>query len=124
MATATEQPTEAPAERPTERPMKKPTKKSTTVRISEESYQLLREMAAQECDSMQNVLDRALERYRRQRFWEEMNVAYAAIQSDPEAVAAEKKEFALWDVTLMDGLDPNEVWADGGAAQATGEKVA
>jgi len=112
MATATQQ----PAMRPTQRPVKK----STTVRISEEAYLLLREMAAQEGASMQNVLDDALEQRRRQKFWEEMKVAYAAIQSDPEAMAAEKKEFALWDVTLMDGLDPSEVWADDGAAQNAG----
>ncbi len=103
---------------------KRPTKQSATVRISEQSHLLLREMAAQEGESMQSVLDKALEQHWRQRFWEEMKVAYAAIQSDPEAMAAEKKEFALWDVTLMDGLDPHEVWADDVAVQPTGERVA
>ena len=109
---------------------KRTTKQSATVRISEHSHQRLRELAAQTGEPMQAVLDKALEQYRRQRFWEEMNVAYAAIQNDPEALAAEKKEFALWEVTLMDGLDPNETWADDGpvhsdgAARPTEEKVA
>ena len=59
---------------------------------------------------MQSVLGKALEQYQRQKFWEGMKVAYAAIQSDPEAMAAEKKEFALWEATLMDGLDSDETW--------------
>ena len=109
---------------------KRTTKQSATVRISEHSHQRLRELAAQGGEPMQAVLDKALEQYRRQKFWEEMRAAYTVIQSDPEAMAAEKKEFALWEVTLMDGLDPNEVWADdgsvhpGGAACPTEERVA
>ena len=109
---------------------KRSTKQSATVRISEHSHQRLRELAAQGGEPMQAVLDKALEHYRRQKFWEEMRAAYAVIQSDPEAMAAEKEEFALWEVTLMDGLDPNETWTDdgsvqpGGAARPTEEKVA
>ena len=84
------------------------TKQSATVRISEQSRRHLRELAAQSGEPMQAVIDKALESYRRQKFWEDMDTAYAAIQNDPEALAAEKKEFALWEVTLMDGLDPDE----------------
>ena len=85
-----------------------PAKQSATVRISELSRHRLREMAAQSGEPMQTVTDKALETYRRQKFWEEMDTAYAAIQNDPEALAAEKAEFKLWEVTLMDGLDPNK----------------
>ena len=99
-------------------------KQSTTVRISEQTHNRLREMAAQSGEPMQAVLDKALEQYRRQKFWEEMRTAYAAIESDPEAVAAEKKEFALWDATLMDGLDPNEDWSQENSALLTEEQVA
>ena len=88
------------------------TKQSTTVRISAQTHQRLREVSKETGEPMQTVLDQAIEQYRRQKFWEEMNSAYTALQNDPEAAAAEKKEFALWDVTLMDGLDPNEVWAE------------
>ncbi len=87
-------------------------KPSTTVRISETAHNNLRELAIQNGEPMQTVLDKAIEQYRRQRFWEEMDTAYAAIQRDPEALAAEKKEFALFESTLMDGLDPNEVWTE------------
>jgi len=101
MATVTQQ----PAMRPTQRPAKK----STTVRISEEAYLLLREMAAQEGDSMQNVLDEALEQRRRQKFLAECDAAYAALQQDPVAWADYQQELAAWEVTSMDGLEPEEI---------------
>ncbi len=87
-------------------------KPTTTVRISEASHRRLRELADQSGQPMQIVLDKAIERYRREQFWRELDAAYAAIQSDPEALSAEKAEQALWDKTLMDGLDPNEKWTD------------
>lgn len=100
---------------------KQPTKQSTTVRISEQSHHRLRELAAQSGEPMQAVLDKALEQYRRQQFWEEMNAAYAAIQNDPEAMAAERQEFALFEGTLMDGLDPDEIWTEDGIAHPKGK---
>ena len=86
-------------------------KQSATVRISEQGHRHLRELASKSGEPMQTVIDKALEIYRRQKFWEEMDTAYAAIQNDPEALAAEKAEFKLWEVTLMDGLDPSEDWS-------------
>ncbi len=94
----------------------KSTKQSTTVRISEQAHRSLREMAEQSGEPMQAVLDTVIEQGRRQRFWDEMRTAYAAIEGDPEALAAEKREFALFEGTLMDGLDPNEVWTEDGSA--------
>ncbi len=99
---------------------KQSTKQSATVRISERSHSLLRGMAAERDESMQAILDTALEQYRRQRFWEDMKTAYAAIESDPEALAAEKKEFALFEGTLMDGLDPSEDWTETAAPPLRG----
>ena len=104
---------------------KSPTKPSTTVRVSEETHHSLRELAAQSGEPMQAVMDKAVEQGRRQRFWDEMATAYATIGNDPEALAAEKAEFTLFEGTLMDGLDPNELWTDadfvvgGGHAERT-----
>lgn len=69
------------------------------------------------------VLEKALEQYRRQRFWEEMDAACAALQQDPEAWANYQAELALWEVTLMGGLDPNEVWTADGSVHFKEEKV-
>ena len=69
-----------------------PAKQSATVRISELSRHRLRELAAQGGEPMQMVTDKVLETYRRQKFWGEMDTVCAAIQNDPEALAAEKAE--------------------------------
>lgn len=85
-----------------------------TVPISEASHRILRELAEQTGQSMTEVLDQALDAYRRKLFFEQMNAGYAALRADPQAWAEELAERKLWETTLMDGLDPNERWtADG-----------
>ena len=88
------------------------TKMSTTVRISEKTHHSLRALAEQSGESMQAVLDRAIEQYRRQQFLQECHAAYATLQADPEAWEDYRKELAAWDVTLMDGLDAHEAWPE------------
>ena len=92
-------------------------KQSATVRISEASHLLLREMAAQEGASMQSVLDAALEQRRRQKFLAECDAAYAALQQDPEAWRDYQQELATWEVTSLDGLEPEAT--GGGECLAT-----
>ena len=65
-------------------------------------------MATSDEPMQQTTQDKILEQYRRQKFWEDMDTAYAVIQDDPEALAADKAEFALWETTLMDGLAPDK----------------
>jgi hypothetical protein len=85
-----------------------------TVRISETSRQALRQLAERTGQSMQALLDRAVEEYRRKLFLDAVNAGYAALRSDPAAWAALQAERRLLDTTLLDGLDPEERWtADG-----------
>jgi hypothetical protein len=81
-----------------------------TVRISEASHRLLREVAEKTGDSMLQVLDKALDDYRRKLFFQMLDKGYAVLRSDSAAWAAAKEERNLWDTTLMDGLDPSEHW--------------
>jgi len=85
-----------------------------TVRISEASHRLLRQMAEQTGQTMLEVLDRALDAYRRKLFFEQMNAGYAELRANPEAWAEVEAERKLWDTTLMDGLDPGERWTEDG----------
>ena len=87
---------------------KQSTKQSATIRISEQSHRHLREMAAQSGEPMQAVIDKALENYRRQQFLEKCHAAYCVLQQDPAAWADYQQEFAAWDVTLLDGLEPED----------------
>lgn len=92
-------------------PAKPRMKQSATVRISEQSHHRLRELAVQSGEPMQTVLDKALEHYRRQKFSEECDAAYAALQQDPEAWRDYQEELKSLEGTLMDGLDANEDWS-------------
>jgi hypothetical protein len=82
----------------------------TTVRISERTRETLREMARSRQESMQAVLEEAVEEYRRKRYIEDLNASYAELRNDPEAWKAVETERALWDGTLMDGLPEDEIW--------------
>jgi hypothetical protein len=56
---------------------------------------------------MQQVLEQALEQYRRQQILHAANAAYGALLADPSARIELEKERAAWNVTLADGLaDP------------------
>ena len=85
-----------------------------TVRISEASHQVLKELAGQTGQTMMEVLDKALDAYRRKVFFDQMNAGYAELRADPQAWAEHLAERQLWDATLMDGLDPDERWTEDG----------
>lgn len=78
---------------------------TTTIRISRETQEVLRSLAAREGTPMQEVLEKAIEAYRRKRLLEMGNRAYAALKDDPKAWEQELAERKLWENTLADGLD-------------------
>jgi len=78
--------------------------RTPNVRISPRAYALLRQMAEEEQRSMQSVLDRALESYRRERFLRAANADFAALRDDPNAWKDEFSEREFWEQTLADGL--------------------
>lgn len=87
---------------------------SATVRISNRSRNILRELATHEGASMQIVLERAIETYRRKYFLEEVNRAYAEVHQDKKAWSEVEKERGELDSTLNDGLTPDEEWNEDG----------
>jgi len=54
---------------------------------------------------MAAVLERAIERYRRQKFLEETNASFAALKANRKRWKEETAERALWDRTNADGLE-------------------
>jgi hypothetical protein len=85
-----------------------------TVPISETGHRVLQELAEQTGQTMMEVLDKALDAYRRKVFFEGLRADYAALKADPEAWADELAEWKLWEATLMDGLDADERWTEDG----------
>lgn len=79
--------------------------KTTTVRITRETSDVLRELAAQSGRSLQDVLAAAVEAYRRQVLLDETNAVYAAIRAEPGHWSQEEAERADWEATLADNLE-------------------
>jgi hypothetical protein len=65
---------------------------------------LLRHVAEEEKSSVQAVLDKVIESYRRERFLHGANSDFAALRADPMAWIEELRERELWKHTLADGL--------------------
>ncbi len=78
---------------------------SATVRVSPETRETLRWLSRETGKSMQAILDKAIETYRRQHFLETANAAFAALRENAEAWQAEQEDRAAWDVTSADGLE-------------------
>ncbi len=75
-----------------------------TLRVNEWTHEKVRKMSRESKLSMQEVTDRAVEAYRRQRVLEQTNEVYAAMRLSPRAWQEEQEERAEWDATLKDGL--------------------
>ena len=76
-----------------------------TVRISDTGRILLTQMAREAGTSMTEVLDAALETYRRQRFLAQAAAAYEAFANDPASSASYRRELESLDGLAADGIE-------------------
>ncbi len=76
---------------------------TTTVRLNKETVEVLRRLAAETHEPMQQVLAKAVEAFRRQRLLEQANAAFASLRAEPGAWASEQVERRDWEATLGDG---------------------
>lgn len=76
-----------------------------TTRISKSTRETLRQLAEESGKSMQEILEHAVEMYRRQRFLEATNRAFEALRANADAWQAEQAERQAWEITLSDGLE-------------------
>jgi hypothetical protein len=88
---------------------------TSTVRIGKASHELLGTLAKHTGQTMMDVLDKALEDYRRKVFFTSLTAGYAALRADKKAWNQELEEREQWDQTVSDGLDSREDWAEDGA---------
>ena len=77
---------------------------SATVRIGEDTRNVLRELMAKTGKSAGEVLRKAIEDYRRKCFLDEANRAFAALKKSKKAWKAELGERKAWEATVSDGL--------------------
>ena len=78
---------------------------STSIRIEAHALAILRELSQRQHQPMQAVLNEAIDSYRRQKFLEDANAAFAALRNDPEAWREEQQEREIWNRTITDGLE-------------------
>src|SRR4051794_10808377 len=88
-----------------------------TVSLTPRALQLLDQVTELTGRPAAEVLESALDAYFRAEFVRLGNEGYAALRADPGAWAEYQAELKAWDVTLMDGLDPNEHWLPDGACE-------
>jgi hypothetical protein len=76
-----------------------------TVRVDRATHARMVEIAEAEGLSLTELTARAMDLYWREWVFARGNAAYAALRADPVANAEWEAEMALWDSTLMDGLE-------------------
>lgn len=79
--------------------------KSTTIRVTNRARDTLRQLSQITGKRQQDVVDEAVEAYRRQVLLDKANAAYAMLRSDATAWEAELSERTAWNATLSDGQD-------------------
>ena len=78
---------------------------STQVRISSTTHQILRHLSTEAGESMQTIVEEAIEQYQRRRFLEGLNQDFKTLKEDAQAWQEELAERSLWDNTLLDGAE-------------------
>jgi predicted transcriptional regulator len=78
---------------------------SLTVRITRSAHAALRALAEETDESMTEILEKAIEAYRKQRFLDGLNADFAALRKNQAAWEDELAERNEWDATLSDGLE-------------------
>lgn len=78
---------------------------SVNVRISSQSYQILKSLSQEKGQSMQSVIDEALEDLRRRKMLEATNEAFLALKTNKADWQEELEERRVWETTLSDGVE-------------------
>jgi hypothetical protein len=75
------------------------------VRVSESTHEALRSLSLKEGKTMQDIIDKAVEYYRRKTFLQGLSEDFQALRANPEDWQEYQAEMTLWDNTLQDGLE-------------------
>ena len=78
---------------------------TTTIRISTQTRNMLRELAQTKGLPMQKIAEQAIEQYQRQHLLTTTNTAYSQLRADEPAWQTHLEEQAEWDAVLNDGLE-------------------
>ncbi len=75
------------------------------VRVNETTHAVIRNLANELGESMQSIVDKAIERYKRELFLESLNQDFKKLQENEIDWENELEERRLWENTLLDGVE-------------------
>ncbi len=75
------------------------------VRVNESTHSAISSLAKELGESMQTVVDKAIERYKREIFLEHLNEDFRRFRENEKDWNAELEERRLWDNTMLDGVE-------------------
>ncbi|MDQ3045345.1 MAG: hypothetical protein M3R06_09405 [Chloroflexota bacterium] len=78
------------------------------VRVEERVHGTLRELANVENRSIGQVIEAAVDRYQKDKFWKEMHEGFTRLRVDPAAWETYEVEAAAWDPIRGNGLEDEE----------------
>jgi hypothetical protein len=78
---------------------------ATQLRVNESTHATIRNLAQEFGESMQSIVEKAIERYKRELFLESLNEDFKHLRENEEAWNEELDERRLWENTLTDGVE-------------------
>lgn len=78
---------------------------ATQLRVNESTHTVIRKLANERGESMQSIVEKAVERYKRDLFLESLNQDFKRLRENKEAWDVEIEERRLWENTLLDGVE-------------------
>lgn len=78
---------------------------TTQVRVSNSTHQTLRNLSMEIGESMQTIIEQAVEQYQRRRFLEGLSQDFKNLKEDTQSWQEELEERELWDKTSLDGVE-------------------
>ena len=89
-----------------------------TVRVEPKVHATLRALSEAEQRSISRVIEEAVDRYQKEKFWKAMHEGFARLRADPVAWSEYQEETALWDSVSGDGLEDEEPYFTAEEARA------
>lgn len=78
---------------------------TTTVRINRQTYNDIKTLANKEKKKIHQIIDLAIQHYKKIQYFQELNQSYSLLRDDQEAWNEEQNERTTWEVSLSDGID-------------------
>ena len=85
---------------------------TTSIRVSRETHERLKEIAQQEHRALGDMIDRLVDEYQQQAFRRAVHESFRGLREDTAEREAYLEDMAAWDATLMDGLEDEPPYED------------